>query len=73
MAIHYSKGEIGLNEPMVIESIIGSKYVGSVVEAVKYGSYDAVIPRVEGTAHITGKNEFWIDPKDPLKKGFIIR
>lgn len=73
MALHYSKGEIGLNEPMVIESIIGSKYTGSVVEAVKYGPYDAVIPRVEGTAHITGKNEFWIDPKDPLKRGFILR
>lgn len=73
MALHYSRGEIGLNEPMVIESIIGTKYTGSVVEAVKYGSYDAVIPRVEGTAHITGKNEFWIDPKDPLKKGFILR
>jgi proline racemase len=73
MALHYSKGEIGLNQPMVIESIIGSKYIGSVVEVVKYGPYDAVIPRVEGTAHITGKNEFWIDPEDPLKYGFLLR
>lgn len=33
----------------------------------------AVIPEVTGTAFITGKNTFWIDPEDPLKKGFIFR
>ncbi|MHA1244101.1 MAG: proline racemase family protein, partial [Candidatus Heimdallarchaeota archaeon] len=38
-----------------------------------FGSFDAVIPQVEGTAHITGKSEFFLDPKDPLKKGFILR
>ena len=44
-----------------------------IIVLTQYGPYDAVIPRVEGTAHITGKNEFWIDPRDPLKKGFILR
>ncbi|MHA1739891.1 MAG: proline racemase family protein [Candidatus Heimdallarchaeota archaeon] len=73
MAIHYAKGEININEPMTIESIIGSRYTGSVVKTVKFGSFDAVIPQVEGTAHITGKSEFFLDPKDPLKKGFILR
>jgi len=28
---------------------------------------------VEGTAHITGRHEFFIDPEDPLKKGFFLR
>jgi len=73
MAIHYTKGEIGLNEPMIIESIIGSQYTGSVVKVVKFGSFNAIIPQVEGTAHITGKSEFFLDPKDPLKNGFILR
>jgi len=73
MAIYYKKGEIGINEPMIFESIIGSRYTGSVVKTVKFGPYDAVIPQVEGTAHITGKSEFFIDPKDQLKNGFILR
>jgi len=73
MAIHHARGEIGVNEPMVIESIIGSKFTGRVIEATTCGNYPAVIPEVEGTAHITGKQEFLIDPDDPLKDGFILR
>jgi trans-L-3-hydroxyproline dehydratase len=73
MALHYSKDEIKINQPMIIESIIGTKFTASVHEITKYGGYEAVIPRVEGNAYITGKHEFLIDPDDPLKKGFILR
>ncbi len=73
MAIHYARGEIGIGEPMVIESIIGSRFTGSVVKTIDYGPYKAVIPQVEGTAHIIGRNELFIDPADPLKSGFILR
>lgn len=73
MAIHYERGEIGINQPMTIESIIGSHFTGSVISTTQFGSYSAVIPQVEGTAYITGKNEFYIDPDDPLRHGFILR
>jgi len=73
MALHYTRGELNINEPMIIESIIGSKFKGSVHQAITYGSVEAVIPEVEGNAFITGKHEFIIDPEDPLKKGFILR
>ncbi|MCB0194782.1 MAG: proline racemase family protein [Anaerolineae bacterium] len=73
MAIHHARGEVGLNEPLVIESIIGSRFTGRVVEATTFGPYAAVIPEVEGTAHITGRHEFVIDPDDPLNQGFILR
>lgn len=73
MALHYAKGEIGFNQPMVIESIIGSRFTGKVVGLTKFGKYDAIIPQVEGDAFITGKNTFYINPTDPLKHGFILR
>ncbi len=73
LAIHYARGEIGIGETIVIESIIGSKFKGSVHEVTTYGPVEAVIPEVEGNAFITGKHEFLIDPEDPLKKGFILR
>ncbi len=73
LAIHFARGEIGLNQPIVIESIIGSRFTGRVIQTTRFGPYQAVIPEVEGTAFITGKNEFLIDPKDPLKEGFILR
>jgi proline racemase len=73
LAIHYARGEIGLNEPLVIESIIGTRFTGRIVETTAYGPYPAIIPEVEGTAHITGRHEFLIDPGDPLRHGFILR
>jgi proline racemase len=73
LAIHYARGEIALNEPMVVESIIGSRFSGRIVETATFGPYAAVVPEVEGTAHITGRHEFLIDPDDPLRDGFILR
>jgi len=73
MALHFKKGEIGINQPLVIESIIGTKFSGKVIESTKFGKYDAVIPQIEGNAFITGRNIFYINPDDPLKNGFILR
>ena len=73
MPIHYFRGEIKKGETMTVESITGSVFKGSVVREEKYGDFKAVIPKVEGTAHIVGTNEFLIDPKDPFKYGFFLR
>jgi len=72
-AIHFAKGELQLNERITIESILGSVMNVSVVETTKFGSHEAVIPEVSGTASITGRNEFWFDPDDPFREGFILR
>jgi trans-L-3-hydroxyproline dehydratase len=73
VAIHYARKEIQLNEPLLIESILGTKFKASVIEETTFGNYPAVIPKVEGMAYITGRNEFFLDPEDPLKNGFIFR
>ena len=73
MAIHHKRGEIGIDESMIIESILGTTFKAKVSELTKIGSIEAVIPEVEGTAYFVGQNEFWIDPKDPLKEGFVLR
>ncbi len=72
-AIHFAKGELKRGETITIESILGTTMDVRVSETVKYGNYDAVIPEVTGSAHFTGRSEFWFDPGDPLKEGFIFR
>lgn len=72
-ALHYANGEIGLNQPFVVESILGTTFTGEAVEEATFGPYPAVVPRVSGTAHITGRNEWVLDPKDPLREGFLLR
>ncbi len=73
VAIHHARGEIGVKQPIVIESIIGSTFRTSVAQTTTFGPYAAVIPEVEGRAFITGRHEFLLDPDDPLKEGFILR
>ena len=72
-ALHYAKGDISLGEEITIESILGSTMKVKVVEETKVGMKDAIIPEVSGSAWFTGRNEYWFDPDDPFKEGFIFR
>jgi trans-L-3-hydroxyproline dehydratase len=72
-AILHARGELGLGEPITVESLIGTRFRVTALEETSFGPHDAVIPEVEGSAHITGEHRFVIDPEDPLQKGFILR
>jgi trans-L-3-hydroxyproline dehydratase len=72
-ALHHAKGELRLNEKITIESIVGSLMTVQAVEVTRFGPYDAVIPEVSGTASISGRSEFYFDPEDPFREGFILR
>jgi trans-L-3-hydroxyproline dehydratase len=72
LAIQFKRGNLDIGEEFVIESIIGTVFRGEVVGEKSYGGYDAVVPKITGSAHITGRNEFVIDPDDPLRDGFFV-
>lgn len=72
-AIHHSQGDIGTGESITIESILGTLMTVKIAEETEFGGYRAVIPEVSGSASITGQNQFYFDPADPLKNGFIFR
>ena len=72
-AIHYQQGEIKQGEWLEIESIIGTTMKVRVADLIPYGPHQAIIPEIEGSAHFTGRSDFWFDPDDPLKNGFILR
>jgi trans-L-3-hydroxyproline dehydratase len=73
LAIHHARRQIDLNQSITIESILGTTFSGRIVQETTFGPYAAIIPRIEGNAHITGLHEFLIDPADPQKEGFILR
>jgi proline racemase len=73
LAIHHARGEVGLGGVIEVESIIGTRFTGSVVDTTTCGPHSAVIPEVGGRAHLTGRHEFLIDPEDPLREGFLLR
>ena len=71
-ALLYARKELDKNESFAVESILGTCFKGRVVQTCAYGSYEAVIPEITGSAYIIGRNEFYIDPDDPLGYGFLL-
>jgi proline racemase len=57
----------------VHDSIVGSRFVGRVLDHVTAYGRPAVVPQVTGTAYKTGEHVFEVDPDDPLVPGFVLR
>jgi hypothetical protein len=68
-----ASGELAVNVPITIESILGTTMSVQVVGVTTFGPHDAIIPQVSGTASIIARNEFYFDPDDNLRGGFIFR
>lgn len=73
LAAMYAKGQIAIGEERVFESIVGSRFTGSVVRTTKAGDHDAIIARVGGRAYYSGKAEYWLEEGDALGRGFLVR
>lgn len=72
LAALYAKKELGLHEEFVYESITGSLFKGEAVEEVKVGERTGIIPKITGSAYITGYNQWVINKQDPMKYGFLL-
>ncbi len=73
VATLHARHAVGLNESIEIESILGGCFRVAAVETSRVGPYEAVIPEVAGSAFITGRHQFLIDPADPYRTGFMLR
>jgi proline racemase len=72
MAHLHAQGELGLDEPFIHESIIGTRFTGRLTSSTRVGPYEAVIPTVTGRAWITGMAQYLLDPEDPFPAGFLL-
>ncbi|WP_045113257.1 proline racemase family protein [Microscilla marina] len=70
-AIHHARQELAVGEKMYIESILDSQFSVKIAREITFGTYKAIIPEVSGTAYLTGSHQFWVDPEDAHKEGFI--
>ncbi|MDP3896515.1 MAG: proline racemase family protein [Mesorhizobium sp.] len=73
LAATYAKGGISVGETRLFESIVGSRFTGSVARATREGPHDAIVARVGGRAFYSGTAEFWLEDGDELGRGFLVR
>ncbi len=73
MAQWYAKGKLKKGDLFIHESIIGSKFTGTIEEETMVGDKPAIRPGIEGWARIYGYNTISIDPEDdPYAYGFQV-
>jgi len=73
MAQWHAKGKLKKGDIFIHESIIGSKFTGTIEDTVKIGDIDAIVPGIEGWAKIYGYNTIKIDDEDdPYAHGFQV-
>ena len=72
MAQWAALGKLKEGDAFVHESIIGSEFFGRIEGRTKVGTYDAIIPSIEGWARMTGYNTILVDDRDPYWKGFQV-
>ena len=70
MAALYARGELGLNQEFIYESITGSLFKGMATTEVEIAGRRGIIPQITGSAYITGINTWVLDDKDPLEDLF---
>jgi trans-L-3-hydroxyproline dehydratase len=73
VAIEHARGRLKAGQPLVVESILGTRFSGRVVREARVGGYSAVVPEVEGSAEVLGEAEFWMDLRDPAQGAFLLR
>lgn len=72
MAQLASRGELIDGEEFVHESIIGSLFRGRIVDRVRVGDREAIVPSIRGRAHVTGFNTIVLDTDEPYLEGFQV-
>ncbi len=73
MAQWYAKGKLKKGDQFIHESIIGSKFTGTIEEELMIGEKKAIRPGIEGWARIYGENIISIDDEDdPYAFGFQV-
>jgi proline racemase len=72
MAILNSKGRLGMGERFINESIIGSKFVGRIVNLANVDGHEAIVPEITGTAYLTAISDILVSGDDRLAHGFLV-
>lgn len=65
-----ARGELGIGDSLINESIIGTHFTGRAMGATTVAGIPAILPEITGRAWITGTSQHMLAPDDPFPAGF---
>lgn len=72
MAVLHARGELPLHQTYVHEGLLGTCFIGELVDETSVAGRCAVVPTITGRAFITAINQYLVDPRDPFPTGFLL-
>lgn len=73
LALLDSAGALARGAALRHRGIVDTVFTGRVIGDTEVGGLPAVLTEVEGSAYLTGRHEFVLEPQDPLGTGFLLR
>ena len=70
MAVLHARGLLRPGEGLTHESLIGSRFIGTIRGETTVGGRPAILPTISGRAWITGFHHYVVDPTDPWPHGY---
>jgi proline racemase len=72
LTLLHPRGLLKVNQTFVNAGPLGTTIDARIVAETRVGQHRAVEVEIQSTAHITGLQEFVIDPSDPFPEGFLL-
>ena len=72
LALLYHYGKIGMDQPYINSSPLGTQFEARLVKKTKIGNMDGLVARIKGRAWITGIHHFTLERTDPFQEGYMI-
>ena len=72
LAVLHARGQLHAGEGFTHESIIGSRFEGTISRETTVAGRPAIIPTIAGQAWITGVFQHTLDPSDPFRTGYTL-
>ena len=73
LAVLHRESRLAVGDSLLHRSIVGTEFEGRIVEETSVAGRPAVVTEVAGSAHLTGRHEFVLEPDDVLGTGFLLR
>ena len=68
----HARGLLPLHTDFINESLLGTHFVGRLVDTAEVAGIPAVVPTITGRAWVTGTSQQFLDERDPFPHGFLI-
>jgi proline racemase len=73
LAMLEARGRIKLGEPVRAEGLLGTgTFEGCLIGETKVAGNRAVIPTIKGRSNIIGFAKWFLDPNDPVGRGYVV-